>query len=245
MSVLTRAYAALSATSPLAPLTIERREPSAADVAIDILFCGVCHSDLHQSRNEWGLSNYPVVPGHEIVGRVREVGTRVSRFKEGDLVAVGVLYDSCRACSNCMAGIEQYCLEGATETYNSKDRKYGGITRGGYSEAIVVDEAYVFHVPDNLNPAAVAPLMCAGITTYSPLTHWKVRPSQKVGIVGLGGLGHMAIKFAHALGAHTALFTTSPAKASDARRLGADEIIVSKNTKEMNAHAGSFDFILD
>jgi alcohol dehydrogenase (NADP+) len=245
MSVLTRAYAALSATSPLAPLTIERREPSATDVAVDILFCGVCHSDLHQSRNEWGLSNYPVVPGHEIVGRVREVGTRVSRFKQGDLVAVGVLYDSCRACTNCKAGIEQYCLEGATETYNSKDRKHGGITRGGYSEAIVVDEAYVFRVPDNLDPAAVAPLMCAGITTYSPLTHWNVGPSQKVGIVGLGGLGHMAVKFAHALGAHTVLFTTSPAKAVDARRLGADEIIVSKNPEEMNAHAGSFDFILD
>ena len=245
MSVSTRAYAAESATVPLAPLTIERREPTATDVAIDILFCGVCHSDLHQSRNEWGISKFPVVPGHEIVGRVRQVGAAVTKFQQGDLVAVGVLYDSCRACTNCSAGIEQYCLKGATETYNSIDRRHGGITRGGYSEAIVVDEAYVFRVPENLDPAAVAPLMCAGITTYSPLMHWKVGPGQNVGIVGLGGLGHMALKFAHALGARVTLFTTSPGKAADARRLGADEIVISKDTNEMSAHAGSFDFILD
>ncbi len=245
MSLPTRAYAAESATAPLAPLTIERREPTANDVVIDILFCGVCHSDLHQSRNEWGISKFPIVPGHEIVGRVHQAGTAVTKCRQGDLVAVGVLYDSCRVCTNCNAGIEQYCLKGATETYNSLDRRHGGITLGGYSEAIVVDEAYVFRVPENLDPAAVAPLMCAGITTYSPLMHWKVGPGQNVGIVGLGGLGHMALKFAHALGARVTLFTTSPGKAEDGRRLGADEIIISKNRDEMSAHAGSFDFILD
>ena len=245
MSMSTRAYAAESATAPLAPLTIERREPAPTDVAIDILFCGVCHSDLHQSRNEWGISNFPVVPGHEIVGRVRKAGTAVTRFGQGDLVAVGVLYDSCRICTNCKAGIEQYCLRGAIETYNSVDRRHGGITRGGYSETIVVDEGYVFRVPEHLDPAAVAPLMCAGITTYSPLMHWKVGPGQNVGIVGLGGLGHMALKFAHALGARVTLFTTSPGKASDARRLGADEIVISRHSDEMSAHAGTFDFILD
>jgi uncharacterized zinc-type alcohol dehydrogenase-like protein len=246
MSRTINAYAAESATTPLSPVTIERRDISEADIAIDILYCGVCHSDLHQSRNDWGISNYPVVPGHEIVGRVREVGSAVTRFQPGEIVAVGVLYDSCRTCANCQAGIEQYCLNGATETYNSPDKRHGGITRGGYSKEIVVDEAYVFHVPVNLDAAAVAPLMCAGITTYSPLMHWKVGPGQKVGIVGLGGLGHMALKIAHALGAHVALFTTSPSKAADARRLGADEVIISRNAEEMAAaHKGSFDFILD
>jgi alcohol dehydrogenase (NADP+) len=185
---------------------------------VDILFCSVCHSDLHQSRNEWGLSNYPVVPGHEIVGRVRELGTRVSRFKQGDLVAVVVLYDSCRACTNCKAGIEQYCLEGATGTYNSKDRKQGGIARGGYSEAIVVMKPTSSGFPTTLIPQPSHTSCAQGITTYSPLTHWNVGPSQKVGIVGLSRLGHMAVKFAHALGAHTVLFTTPPAKAVDARR---------------------------
>ena len=212
---------------------------------MQVVYCGVCHSDLHQSRNEWGITNFPVVPGHEIVGRVRQVGAAVNRFRQGDLVAVGVLYDSCRICTNCNAGVEQYCIKGATETYNSVDRRHGGFTRGGYSESIVVDEAYVFHVPENLDPAAVAPLMCAGITTYSPLMHWKVGPGQNVGIVGLGGLGHMALEFAHALGAQVTLFTTSPGKASDGRRLGADEIILTKNLDAMSAHAGSFDFILD
>ncbi len=242
MSHATIAYAAQSATTPLAPFHIERRDTSAADVSIDILFCGVCHSDLHQSRNDWGISNFPIVPEHEIVGRVHEVGSAVKRFKPGEIVAVGVLYDSCRTCANCNAGIEQYCLNGATETYNSVDKRHGGITRGGYSKLIVVDEAYVFHVPENLDPAAVAPLMCAGITTYSPLMHWEVGPGQKVGVVGLGGLGHMALKIAHALGASVALFTTSPGKAADARRLGADEVIISKNAEEMTAHKGSFRF---
>lgn len=245
MSQTTAAYAAANATTPLTPMQIERRTPTEEDVAIDILFCGVCHSDLHQSRNDWGLSKYPVVPGHEIVGRVREVGPGVTRFQVDQLVAVGVLYDSCRTCENCSAGIEQYCLNGATETYNSVDKRHGGITRGGYSKDIVVHQDYVFHVPENLDPAAVAPLMCAGITTYSPLMHWKVGPGQKVGIVGLGGLGHMALKIAHALGAQVALFTTSPNKAADARRLGADEVIVSTKADEMAAHLGSFNMILD
>ena len=245
MSTLTKAYGAQSAASPLAPFTIERRQPTAADIVIDILFCGVCHTDLHQSRNEWGLSKFPVVPGHEIVGRVRKIGTAVTKFEEGDLVAVGVLYDSCRSCANCLAGTEQYCLRGATETYNSTDHKHGGITRGGYSALIVVDEAYVCRVPNHLDPASVAPLLCAGITTFSPLKRWNIGPGQKVGIVGLGGLGHMGLQFAHALGAQTVLFTTSPSKAADARRLGADEVIISKNEAEMEAHTSSFDFVLD
>jgi uncharacterized zinc-type alcohol dehydrogenase-like protein len=214
-------------------------------VAIDILYCGVCHSDLHQVRNEWHNSIYPVVPGHEIVGRVVKVGRDVTKFKEGDLAAVGCMVDSCRTCPSCLRGLEQYCENFPTFTYNSPDKHLGGVTFGGYSESVVVDEAFTLKVSGKLNLAATAPLLCAGITTYSPLRHWKAGPGQKVGIVGLGGLGHMGVKFARAFGAHVVLFTTSPGKATDALRLGAHEVVVSKNADEMKKQAGSFDFILD
>ena len=240
-----KSYAAQSASSLLAPLSIERREPGPHDVHIDILYCGVCHSDLHQARNEWHNTVYPCVPGHEIVGRVTKTGAHVTKFKEGDLAAVGCMVDSCRTCSSCDAGLEQYCLQFPTFTYNGQDKQLGGITYGGYSDAIVVDEAYTLKVPENLDPAAVAPLLCAGITTYSPLHHWKVGPGQKVGIVGLGGLGHMGVKFAHALGAHTVLFTTSPSKVEDGLKLGAEEVVISRDAAAMAKHAASFDFILD
>ena len=240
-----RAYAAQTVTSPLGPHTITRREPTPTDVAIDILYCGVCHSDLHIARNEWGMTQYPCVPGHEIIGRVVKVGSKVKKFKIGDVAAVGCLVDSCRSCSSCKRGLEQFCLNGPTFTYNSEDKHLGGVTYGGYSEAIVVDEEFTLKVPGHLDPAAAAPLLCAGITTYSPLRHWKVSKGQKVGVVGLGGLGHMGVKFAHAFGAHTVLFTTSPGKIADGKKLGADEVIVSKNPDEMEKHKGSFDFILD
>ena len=241
----TPAYAKQNPTDRLAPFTIPRRAPGASDVAIEILFCGVCHSDIHTARGEWGAANYPCVTGHEIVGRVTAVGDEVSKFKVGDLAGVGCMVDSCRTCTNCEAGFEQYCLNGFTGTYNAEDKKLGGHTYGGYSAAIVVEEAFVLRVPEKLDPAGVAPLLCAGITTYSPLRHWKVGPGQKVGIVGLGGLGHMGLKFAHAFGAHTVLFTTSPGKVEDGKKLGADEVIISKNEDEMKKHAASFDFILD
>jgi len=243
-----KAFAAHGATSPLGPHTIARRSPRPQDVQIEILFCGVCHSDLHQSRNEWAEfmpTVYPCVPGHEIVGRVVKVGSAVKKFKEGDIAAVGCMVDSCRVCDNCKAGEEQYCQNGFTLTYNSEDKILGGVTYGGYSDSIVVDEAFVLKVPNALNPAGAAPLLCAGITTYSPLRHWNAGKGKKVGIVGLGGLGHMGVKFAHAFGAHTVLFTTSPGKSADAVRLGADEVVISKNAAEMEKHAGSFDFILD
>lgn len=240
-----RAYAAQSATSSLSPFTLTRREPLAQDVVIEILYCGVCHSDLHQARNEWHNTIYPCVPGHEIVGRVVKVGSAVTKFQEGDLAAVGCMVDSCRTCPSCQKGLEQYCEQTTIFTYNSEDRHLGGVTFGGYSESIVVDEAYTLKVPGNLDLAATAPLLCAGITTYSPLRHWKVSPGQTVGIVGLGGLGHMGVKFAHAFGAHVALFTTSPGKATDAHRLGADEVIISTNPDEMAKHKNRFDFILD
>jgi alcohol dehydrogenase (NADP+) len=243
-----KAFAAQSATTPLSHFTIPRRSPRPQDVEIEILFCGVCHSDLHQTRNEWQAvfpTIYPCVPGHEIVGRVVKVGSSVKKFKEGDIAAVGCLVDSCRVCDNCRAGEEQYCQNGFTLTYNSEDKILGGVTYGGYSESIVVDEAYVLRVSNKLDPAGTAPLLCAGITTYSPLRHWKVGKGQKVGIVGLGGLGHMGVKFAHAFGAHVVLFTTSPNKTADALRLGADEVVISKNESEMQKHAGSFHFILD
>jgi uncharacterized zinc-type alcohol dehydrogenase-like protein len=243
-----RAYAAHNATSPLAPFNISRRDPRPQDVQIEILFCGVCHSDLHQVRNEWqGVmpTVYPVVPGHEIVGRVVKTGSAVKKFKEGGLAAVGCLVDSCRTCANCLAGYQQYCNTGFTLTYNSEDKILGGVTYGGYSESIVVDEAYVLRVPNGLDLAGTAPLLCAGITTYSPLRHWKIGPGHKVGIVGLGGLGHMGLKFAHAFGAHVVLFTTSPNKTADAKRLGADEVVISKDEAEMLKHANTFDFILD
>jgi len=243
-----KAYAARGATTPLTPFTLQRRSPRAQDVQIEILYCGVCHSDLHQVRNEWNEvmpTVYPCVPGHEIVGRVVKAGSAVKKFKEGDMAAVGCLVDSCRICANCRAGEEQYCETGFTLTYNFEDKILGGVTYGGYSDSIVVDEAYVVRVPDQLDPAGAAPLLCAGITTYSPLRHWNVGAGQKVGIVGLGGLGHMGVKFAHAFGAHVVLFTTSPNKTADAVRLGADEVVISKNEAEMLKHVGSFDFILD
>ncbi len=240
-----RAYAAQSPSSPLAPHSISRREPTASDVEIDILYCGVCHSDLHFARNEWGFSQYPIVPGHEILGRVTRVGARVTKFAVGDLAAVGCLVDSCRSCPHCARGLEQYCTGGAIFTYNSPDKHLGGVTYGGYSEKVVVDEAYTLRVPSNLNPAAAAPLLCAGITTWSPLKHWKAGPGTKVGIVGLGGLGHMGVKFARALGAHTVLFTTSPSKVEDGLRLGAHEVVLSKDAAAMTKHAASFDLIID
>jgi uncharacterized zinc-type alcohol dehydrogenase-like protein len=243
-----KAYAAQGATSPLAPFTIARRSPRPQDVQIEILYCGVCHSDLHQVRNEWQEvmpTVYPCVPGHEIVGRVVKAGSAVKKFKEGDIAAVGCMVDSCRACANCLAGEEQFCEKFMTLTYNGQDKILGGVTYGGYTDSIVVDEAYVLRVGNKLDPAGAAPLLCAGITTYSPMRHWKVGKGQKVGIVGLGGLGHMGVKFAHALGAHVVLFTTSPGKTDDALRLGADEVVVSKNAAEMGKHAGSFNFILD
>ncbi len=244
----TSGYAAQSSTSPLQPFSFERREPGPNDVQIDILFCGVCHSDLHTVRDEWASfmpTAFPAVPGHEIVGRVSKVGAQVSKFKVGDLAAVGCLVDSCRKCESCKAGLENYCEVGATFTYNAPDPHLGGVTFGGYSKLIVVDESYVLKVPTNLDLAAVAPLLCAGITTYSPLRHWKVGNGQKVGIVGLGGLGHMGVKLAHALGADVTLFTTSPHKANDAKRLGAQHVIISKDQAEMEKHIRSFDFILD
>src|SRR5438067_4881389 len=243
-----RAYAAAGPTSGLAAATIRRREPGAQDVQIEILYCGVCHSDLHQVRNEWQMvmpTVYPCVPGHEIVGRVTQVGSAVKKFKEGDLAAVGCMVDSCRTCASCRAGEEQYCEIGATLTYNGEDKILGGVTYGGYSDSIVVDQAYVLRVPNQLDPARTAPLLCAGITTYSPLRHWNVSKGQKVGVVGLGGLGHMGVKFAKAFGARVVVFTTSPDKSRDALRLGAHEVVISKNENEMKKHANSFHFILD
>jgi len=240
-----QAYAAQSATSALAQLGIARREPGPLDVEIEILYCGVCHSDLHQARNEWHNTVYPCVPGHEIVGRVKRVGARVTKFKPGDLSAVGCMVDSCRTCEHCQTGHEQYCRSFPTFTYNGEDKHLGGRTLGGYSTSIVVDEAFVLRVPAGLDLAATAPLLCAGITTYSPLRHWKVGPGQKVGIVGLGGLGHMGVKFARAFGAHVVLFTTSPNKIADGLRLGAHEVVVSKDADAMKKHGGSFHFILD
>jgi alcohol dehydrogenase (NADP+) len=243
-----KAYAAQSATSGLAGSSIRRRNPRAQDVQIEILYCGVCHSDLHQVRNEWEnalRTVYPCVPGHEIVGRVVKAGSSVKKFKEGNLAAVGCMVGSCGVCVNCREGLEQYCENELVLTYNGPDKVLGGVTYGGYSDSIVVDEAFALRVSDRLNPAATAPLLCAGITTYSPLRHWNVRKGQKVGVVGLGGLGHMALKFANAFGARVVLFTTSPNKAADALRLGAHEVVISKNETEMQKHRGSFDFILD
>ena len=242
-----KAYSTASATSPLAPTVIARRDPIETDVQIEILFCGVCHSDLHMARNEWsGImpTVYPCVPGHEIVGRVIEVGSAVTRFKAGDLAGVGCLVDSDGTCLSCKAGLEQFCPNQVL-TYGFPDKHLGGVTYGGYSDSIVVDERFVLHIPSNLNLGAAAPLLCAGITTYSPMRHWGVTAGQKVGIVGLGGLGHLGVKFAHALGVHTVVFTTSPSKVEDALRLGADEVVLSRDANQMKKHAGSFDFILD
>src|SRR5712692_4211565 len=241
-----KAYAAVNAKSSLSPTMIPRRDPGKHDVQIEILFCGICHSDLHQVRNEWSAmpTVYPCVPGHEIVGRVTQVGSAVTKFKPGDIAAVGCLVDSDRNCPECQAGLEQFCPH-MTLTYNSPDVHLGGVTYGGYSDSIVVKEHFVLRVPSNLNLAGAAPLLCAGITTYSPMRHWGVTKGKKVGVVGLGGLGHMGVKFAHTLGAHVVVFTTSPGKKEDALRLGADEVVVSRNTDEMKKQAGSFDFILD
>jgi len=242
-----KAYAAASATSPLASSTIPRRDPTEHDVQIQILFCGICHSDLHTVRNEWASFSptvYPCTPGHEIVGRVTRVGSAVTKYKAGDLVAVGCMVDSDGTCAECKAGLEQFCPN-LTLTYNAPDKHTGRVTYGGYSDSIVVNEHFVLRVPTNLDLAGTAPLLCAGITTYSPLHRWKVTKGQKVGVVGLGGLGHMGVKFAHALGAHVVVFTTSPSKTEDALRLCANEVVVSKNANEMQKHEGSFDFILD
>lgn len=244
-----KVYLAQSATSRMAPGSIQRRAPRPQDIEIEILYCGVCHSDLHQIRDEWKSTMptvYPCVPGHEIVGRVIKVGSAVKKFKENDLAAVGCMVDSCGVCPSCQAGEECYCDNLATVfTYNSEDKQLGGVTYGGYSQSIVVTEEFALRVPQQLDLAGTAPLLCAGITTYSPLRHWKVKKGQKVGIVGLGGLGHMGLKFAHAFGAHTVLFTTSAHKTEDAVRLGADEVVISKNDAEMQKHLASFDFILD
>jgi uncharacterized zinc-type alcohol dehydrogenase-like protein len=248
-SYATRACGAASATAPLAPMTIRRREPGPQDVQLDVLFCGVCHSDLHQVRDEWQSAMptvYPCVPGHEIVGRVLKTGAGVTKFKPGDLAAVGCMVDSCRVCDECRAGTEQYCKTLPTFTYNFEDKHLGGVTYGGYSKSLVVDEAYVLRVPKGLDPAAAAPLLCAGITTYSPLRHWNVGKGTKVGIVGLGGLGHMAVKIAAAFGAEVSLFTTSPGKTADAKRLGAADVLVTRdNDAELLKRAATYDFILD
>jgi uncharacterized zinc-type alcohol dehydrogenase-like protein len=241
----TPAYAAQAADKPLGPHTIERRAPGAHDVAIDINYCGVCLSDLHTARNVWGNTAYPSVPGNEIVGTVTAVGKDVKGFKVGDTVGVGCMVDSCQHCASCNAGEEQYCENGFTGTYNGPAQEDGGNTYGGYSANIVVDEKFVLHITHKHDLAAVAPLLCAGITTYSPLRHWNVGPGKKVGIVGLGGLGHMGVKLAHAMGAHVVLFTTSPNKIADGKRLGADEVVISKDPDQMAKHAGSFDFILN
>lgn len=239
-------YAAQNDTAPLAPLKVKRQEPRVNDVQIEILYCGVCHSDLHQVRNEWQNTVYPCLPGHEIVGRVVKVGSAVTKFKEGDLAGVGCMIDSCQSCAPCKEGLEQYCEgpKGWTATYNGPQKPDGTNTFGGYSNNIVVNEKFVLRVPENLDLEAVAPLLCAGITTYSPLRHWNVSPSQKVGVVGLGGLGHMAIKLAKAMGATVTVFTTSPEKEADARRLGADDVVLSTDQDVMGQHALSFDFIL-
>lgn len=242
-----KAYSAASPTSHLAASTIPRRDPTERDVQIEILFCGICHSDLHSVRNEWSefmATNYPIVPGHEIIGHVTKVGSAVTKYKPGDLVAVGCMVESDGTCPNCKAGLEQFCPN-MVLTFNSPDKHIGGFTHGGYSASIVVDQHFVLRVPSNLNPAGAAPLLCAGITTYSPMRHWGIGKGKKVGVVGLGGLGHMGVKFAHAFGAHVVVFTTSPNKKEDALRLGADETVVSRNADEMKKHAGSFDFILD
>ena len=238
-------YAAAEAQARLGPFKFQRRDALAHDVVLELLYCGICHSDLHYVNNDWGFTRYPVVPGHEIVGRVVAVGKAVGKFKPGDLAAIGCLVDSCRKCAPCQAGEEQFCVEHPTATYNSVERGSSLPLFGGYSNNYVVDQRFALTVSPKLDPAATAPLLCAGITTYSPLRHWKVGPGQRVGVVGLGGLGHVAIKLAHAMGAHTVAFTTSPSKLEDARRLGAHEVVLSTDANQMQLQTGSFDFILD
>lgn len=246
MKETTKAFGVINEKDLLKPLDVERREVGNDDVKIDIFYCGVCHSDIHTARNEWGGSHYPVVPGHEIIGRVAAVGKNVKNFKEGDLVGVGCMVDSCHECEPCKNHLEQFCETGATFTYNSADKHIKGQrTYGGYSCEIVVDKEFVLNIPENIDTAAAAPLLCAGITTWSPLRHWKVKKGDKVGIIGLGGLGHMGVKFANALGAHVVMITTSPSKAEDAKKLGAHEVLISKNEEEMAKHKATFDFILN
>jgi len=240
-----KAFGNTAADAPLKQLSIQRRNPTAHDVEIQILFCGVCHSDLHTARNEWHNTTYPCVPGHEIVGKILSVGDHVTKFKIGDLAAVGCMVDSCRECDYCKEGLEQYCEVGNTGTYNSPDKYLGTQTYGGYSERIIVDESYALRVPENLDLAATAPLLCAGVTTYSPLKHWNVGPGQKVGIVGLGGLGHMGVKIAKAMGAEVIVFTTSTSKFEDAKRLGAEDVVLSTDKEQMKRYAGKLHFVLD
>lgn len=245
MTEKVNAYGAKDSKADLEPLEIKRRAVGEDDVQIDITYCGVCHSDIHTVRNDWKNSKYPVVPGHEIIGRVVSVGSNVTNFKEGDLVGVGCMVDSCQTCDSCKDDLEQFCEKGATFTYNSEDKHLGGQTYGGYSTMVVVDKEFVLKVPENIDEKAAAPLLCAGITTWSPLRHWKVKKGDKVGVVGLGGLGHMGVKFANALGAQVVMITTSPSKADDAKSLGAHEVLISRNEEEMKEHKGSFDFILN
>ena len=248
MTIKTTGYATQSATAELQPFTFERRDPRPQDIVLDILFCGICHSDIHSARNEWGWTSYPFVPGHEIVGRVVAIGSEVKGFQVGELAGVGCMVDSCRTCPSCQAGLEQYCDHGFTGTYGGED-KIGGtphaVTFGGYSDTVTVDERFVLHIPENLDPAAAAPLLCAGITTYSPLKHWNVGAGQRVGIIGLGGLGHMGVKFAHAMGAHVTMITTSPSKGQDARKLGADDVLISTQAEAMKQARDRFDFLLN
>jgi uncharacterized zinc-type alcohol dehydrogenase-like protein len=240
-----RAFGTEAAEADFQQLAIKRREPKAHDVEIEILYCGVCHSDLHTARNEWHGTVYPCVPGHEIVGKIVSVGQHVTKFKVGDLAGVGCMVDSCRECEYCKEGLEQYCEEGNIQTYNSHDKHLGTQTFGGYSESVVVDEAFVLHIPENIDLAAAAPLLCAGITTYSPLKHWNVGPGKRVGVVGIGGLGHMAVKIAKAMGAEVIVFTTSSAKFEDAKRLGADDVVLSKDAEQMSRYSGKLHFVLD
>lgn len=240
-----KAFAAYEPAAPLKPFELERREVQENDVYIAIDYCGVCHSDLHFVKNDWGMSEYPLVPGHEIIGRVTKVGGNVSQFKEGDLVGVGCMVDSCRECSSCKEGLEQYCKNGSVFTYNGPDQYLGGMTYGGYSREIVVDKDFVLRVPENLDAKAAAPLLCAGITTWSPLQHWDVQEGDKVGVIGLGGLGHMGVKFANAMGAEVVMITSSPSKSEDARKLGAHDVLISTDEEQMAQYANSFNFILN
>ncbi len=239
------AYATPGARAPLAPFTVDRRDPQPTDVQLEILFCGVCHSDVHQARDEWGSAKFPMVPGHEIVGRVTRVGQAVTKFKVGDLAGVGCMVDSCGRCEPCRRGSEQYCTQGAAFTYNGTEMDRRTPTYGGYSTQVVVRESFALRIPAGLDPAGAAPLLCAGITTYSPLRHWNVQPGQRVGIVGLGGLGHMGVKIAKSMGAEVTLFSTSASKQADARRLGASHFVNTKDPEALKAHAGTFDFLLD
>ena len=243
--MLSKGYAVESAKAPLVPFKFDRRELLANDVALDIYFAGICHSDIHQAREEWGPAIFPMVPGHEIVGRVSEVGTKVSKFKVGDLIGVGVFIDSCRKCDSCAKGLEQYCVEGMTGTYNTLERDGKTVAMGGYSNKFVINEEYAVHIPDNLDLAGVAPLMCAGITLYSPLKNWKAGPGKKVGIIGLGGLGHMGVKFAAALGAETTVFSHSPNKESDAKRMGAHHFVSTKDANNLKKLEKQYDLLLN